>query len=314
MSVDHASPIYVAVLGTDALLAARPVDSVQLTRACQRAGFDFVAPVSWGEELIASKVAEVVAEGASAVVIATCPLVDDKVADAPFRTPILRTVSPPVATARYLRAALHPRPVHVTYVGACPGAAHPEVDAQCLPDALFTRLAESGIDASQQPRHLDAQLPVDRSRYASTPGGVPAANWLMARAGVRLVEAAPITVDVVAEIHRDERLLIDLSSACRCVCARDRTAAARIEPPRATQPVVGEVRISISTEPEPEAEAGAEEEAKAENPDQREPESTTEQPVDADRRAKFAENGLSGGEAAPIPPMAHTFTRAVEPW
>ena len=76
MSVDHARPIYVAILGTDALLAARPVDAVQLSRACQSAGFDLVVPVSWGEEVIANYIGERLASHRpSTVVVSACPLV-----------------------------------------------------------------------------------------------------------------------------------------------------------------------------------------------------------------------------------------------
>src|SRR5512139_2894708 len=110
MSADHARPIYVAILGTDTLLAARPVDPVQLMRACQLAGFDFVAPVSWGEELIASHLADRVASmnGSRSVVAAVCPLAADQLLATPVETAILQTVSPPVTTARYIRTALEP--------------------------------------------------------------------------------------------------------------------------------------------------------------------------------------------------------------
>lgn len=303
MSADHARPIYVAILGTDALLAARPVDPVQLTRACQSAGFDFVVPVSWGEEVIATYVGERLASGRpSTVVVATCPLVNRQLADAPMEAAILQTVPPPIATARYLRGAMQPRPVHVTYVGSCPGAADPEIDVHCLPDVLFTKLVEAGIDASRQPRHLDGQIPPDRARYASAPGGVPDCNWLMARAEMRLVQAAPLTVDVVTQLHREESLLVDLSAACRCVCARDRIAAVRIEPPRSSRPVIANIHVHVAVEPE--------------TPSGKTPAPASEQQVEADRggRATFAENGLSAGEADPIPPAAHILSRAVEPW
>jgi hypothetical protein len=302
MSADHARPIYVAILGTDALLAARPVDPVQLTRACQSAGFDFVVPVSWGEEVIATYVGERLASQRPAtVVFSTCPMVNRQLAEAPIEAPLLQTVPPPVATARYLRAALQPRQVHVTYVGSCPGAANPEIDVHCLPDVLFTKLVEAGVDASRQPRHLDGQVPPERARYASAPGGVPDCNWLMARAEMRLVQAAPLTVDVVTQLHRDESLLVDLSAACRCVCARDRIAAVRIEPPRSSRPVIANIPVHVSVE--------------AETPSE-EPQSPAEQQVEAERggRATFSENGLSAGEADPLPPPEHSLSRAVEPW
>jgi len=302
MSVDHARPIYVAILGTDALLAARPVDAVQLSRACQSAGFDLVVPVSWGEEIIATYVGErLAARGASTVVVSACPLVNRQVMSTPMAAPLLQTVPPPIATARYLRAALDRREVHITYVGACPGAASPEIDVHCLPDVLFTRLVEAGIDASRQPRHLDGQVPADRARYASSPGGLPDANWLMARAEMRLVQAAPVTADVVAQLHRHEALVIDLAASCRCVCAHDRAAAVRLEPPRSTKPVVGNVHVVVTTEPEP-------------VPEERVPESGVVAPEADNRRARFAENGLSAGEADLIPPPAHILSRAVEPW
>jgi hypothetical protein len=251
MSPDLARPIYVAILGTDTLLAARPVEPVQLTVACQRAGFDFVVPVSWGEEVIATYVGERLASRhVSTLVVSACPLVDQQVQSAPIQTPILQTVSPPIATARYLRSALHPREVHITYVGSCPGATHAEIDVHCLPDVLFTRLVEAGIDTSRQPRHLDGQLPAERARYASVPGGIPDCNWLLARADMRVVQAAPVTADVVSALHRDETLVIDLAQACRCVCARDRTAAARLEPSRSPSPVIANVRVTVTAAPE----------------------------------------------------------------
>ncbi|HEX6943105.1 MAG TPA: [Fe-Fe] hydrogenase large subunit C-terminal domain-containing protein [Gemmatimonadaceae bacterium] len=303
MSVDHARPIYVAILGTDAFLAAGPVDPVQLSRACQSAGFDLVVPVSWGEEIIATYVGERLAsQRATTVVVSACPLVNRQVLATPTGPPVLQTVSPPIATARYLRAALDPREVHITYVGACPGAASPEIDVHCLPDILFTRLVEAGIDITRQPRHLDGQLPADRARYASSPGGLPETNWLMARAEMRLVQAAPVTAEVVAQLHRDEALVIDLAAACRCVCARDRIAAMRLEPPRSTKPVVGNVPVVVVVEPES-------------VPDQQVPQPPVEEaPAAEHRRARFAENGLSAGEADLIPPPAHILSRAFEPW
>lgn len=308
MSVDHARPIFVAILGNDALLAARPVDAVQLSRACQSAGFDLVVPVSWGEEIIATYVGERLASRfVSTLVVSACPMVNRQLVTTPPGVPVLQTVAPPIASARYLRAALDPRAVHVTYVGACPGAASPEIDVHCLPDVLFTRLVEAGIDASRQPRHLDGQLPADRARYASTPGGLPDANWLMARAEMRLVQAAPVTAHVVAQLHRDEALMIDLAASCRCICARDRDAAVRLEPQRSTKPVVGNVHVVVTTEPEPVSGEPVPGEHVPLQP-------VVVSPAGGQRRARFAENGLSAGEADLIPPPAHILSRAVEPW
>ena len=300
-------PIYVAIIGTDTLLAARPVDWVQLTHACRRAGFDFVAPVSWGEELIASHVGERMAVAPrSTMVASSCPFVDEAVRESPPATPVLKTVSPPVACARYLRAAFSARPVHVTYIGACPGAVDAEVDEQFLPEVLFAKLAEAGIDPASLPHHLDAQLPVERARYASLPGGAPNPDWLMVRAGVRLVESAPIAVDAVTKTFDGDAILMDLALSCRCVCARDRWGAAQVEPTRATLPVI-KAGVPVTDEPVPT------------------PEVVLPPPAPAkDRRATFAENGLSGGEAEiepppvslPVPPPAASTlaTTTREPW
>jgi hypothetical protein len=300
MSAEPARPIYIAILGTDALLASRPADPVQVARACQTAGFDFVAPVSWGEELIAAHLADRLAsaDGNGSVIAAICPLARDQLSATPVETPVLSTVSPPVAAARYLRAAFQPRTTHITYVGACAGAEHPDIDVHCLPETLYSRFAESGIDPARQPRHLDGQLPAERARYASRPGGIPDCNWLMAHAGRRVVEAAPITADVVTQLYQDESVVIDLAAACRCVCARDRIAAARLEPPRSMAPVLGELRVAVTNSATTVPER-----------DIAEPEVESD-----DRRAKFAENGLSSGEIAPIAPFEHTLTKAVEPW
>ena len=300
MSAEPARPIYVAILGTDALLAARPVEPVQVARACQAAGFDFVAPVSWGEELIASYLSDrlISGNGNATVIAAICPLARDQLMATPVETPVLSVVAPPVASARYLRAAFQPRAVHITYVGGCAGAQHPDIDVHCLPEALFTRFAESGIDPSRQPRHLDGQLPAERARYASRPGGIPDCNWLLAHAGRRVVEAAPITADVVTRLYQNEVVVLDIAAACRCVCARDRIAAARLEPPRSTTPVLGELRVPMTN-------------GEMAVPLQESPEPVAE---GDDRRAKFSENGLSAGEIAPIAPFEHTLTKSVEPW
>ena|SRR5688572_12977804 len=300
MSADPVRPIYVAVLGTDAVLAARPVDPVQLTRACQLAGFEFVVPVSWGEELIASHLAGRIgaSNGSGSIIGAVCPLAAEHLASTAIETPIVTTVSPPVATARYIRAAFDPRPVHVTYVGACPGATHPEIDVHCLPEALFSRLTESGIDASRQPRHFDGNLPAERARYASAPGGMPDSNWLLAHTGHRVVEAAPITADVVAQLYRDESVLIDLATSCRCVCASNRIMVTRLEPPRSPTPVVGSDAVPMTNGKSAETDHPPADDLEAAD----------------DRRARFSENGLSSDDVVPITPLEHMLTKSKEPW
>lgn len=301
MSDQLVLPLQVAVLGTDAILDAGPIDPVQLWRACQSIGFDFVVPVSWGEELIAASVAaRSAAPRNHTAVICSCPLVDERLRGSPIRTPVLSTVPPPVACARYVRAAFHPRDVHVTYVGACPGASSPEVDAHCLPAMLLARFIEAGVDAAMQPRHFDGQVPPERARYASLPGGAPAAEWL-AMQGARLIEAAPITVDAVTQANGAGPLLIDLATSCFCTCARDRAAAARLEPARTFVPVVMNLGVPVTEDLEPEPV----------------PEVVPQRhPAVPPQRAKFAEFGLSAGDATPlsIPVTTEELTTSLEPW
>lgn len=301
MSEEPVVPIQVAMLGTDAIIAAGPVEPVQLWRACQSIGFDFVIPVSWGEELIATWVGSRLADrGDGAAVIATCPLVHERLRAAPVKTPVLRTVAPPVACARYLRSAFQPRPVAVTYIGGCPGADSAEVDAHLSPEQLFARFVEAGVDAAMQPRHFDGQLPPERARYASMPGGAPAAEWLTVQ-NIRLIEAAPITVDTVCETISDEKVVIDLAASCFCVCAHNRARASRLEPPRAFVPVVLNLGISVGEN------GSAMESISA---------PTAVAPQAPPTRALFAENGLSTGEAAPLPDPVTTgdLVSTKEPW
>lgn len=322
MPDEDAMLMQVVILGTDALIAARPAEPVQLWLACQSLGYDFVAPVTWGEELIASWLAGRMVElGSRSAVAASCPLVDDRLEAWTVQPPVLRTVAPPVACARYVRAAFHPRQVHMTYVGACPGAETGEIDAHLMPDVLFARFIEAGVNLAGQPRHFDGQIPPDRARYASLPGGAPAADWLAHR-GVRLVEAAPRTVNTVAHAGH-EPVMIDLATSCHCACARNRIEAARLEPPRTFVPVVMNLRVPVSdhdvTEPEPAPEP--ETVLAATSTIER------EQPpiLSREHRATFAENGLSAGEADPLPvsldesdplplQLPHSMSSSLEPW
>jgi hypothetical protein len=302
MSDQQVLPMQVAMLGTDTILAAGPVEPVQLWRACQSIGFDLVVPVSWGEELIATSLARQVAGTTNrAAVIATCPRVDDRLQTTNLQAPIIRTVSPPVACARYVRAAFQPRPVHVTYVGACRGASSPEVDAHLRPEMLFARFIDAGVDAITQPKHFDGQVPPERARYASLPGGAPAPDWLVLQ-GVRLIEAAPITADTVAAATPGSGpVLIDLAASCFCECARQRSASARLEPPRTFVRVVMNLGVSVSdTDVAPSVAEVV----------------TVRSMPQVPQRATFAENGLSAGEGIPAPDLVSTeaLTSTLEPW
>ena len=53
-AVDRPIPT-VAIVGTDAVLAAAPATPVQIAHACLRRGFTVAVPASWGDELVAAE-------------------------------------------------------------------------------------------------------------------------------------------------------------------------------------------------------------------------------------------------------------------
>src|SRR6187431_2071932 len=70
------SKVSIAIIGTDAVLAAFPATPVQLAHACLRAGFANVIPASWGDELIASAVLHRLPEyGNGPAIQCSCPIV-----------------------------------------------------------------------------------------------------------------------------------------------------------------------------------------------------------------------------------------------
>ncbi len=262
---------------------------MQLARACLAAGYDFIAPVSWGEEIVAVQVTrELERRGGGVAILSSCPFVRESLREAGVGQATIRTVPGPVACARYLRTMFRPRLVRVTYIGACPGAASTEVDELLLPEVLLERLVIGGIDLLSQPRVYDTRLPPERARYASRPGGAPDSGWL-GEQNALLVEAVPVTVEAVAAMHAQESVLIDLAAASRCRCACDSAAIARLEPPRALLPVVRDLGVPVADEP-------------VRAPFEREvPQHIDVEPVvlpgqppvlERERRARFAEFGL----------------------
>jgi hypothetical protein len=123
----------------------------------------------------------------------------------------------------------------------------------------------------------------------------------LALQGIRLIEAAPITVDTICQTIADEKVVIDLAAACFCVCAHNRAGASRVEPPRTFVPVVMNLGVPLG-------ENGAAPESISA------PAVVVSSPHPA--RATFAENGLSAGEAAPLPDPVTTgdLVSTKEPW
>lgn len=243
----HPAPLRVAILGNDAVLEARPATPVQLAQACLRASFDFVVPASWGEELIAHQYAESLGpyEG-PAPVLCHCPLAAQALGEHMETMPTLALASPPVATARYLRHVYEPRALVITYVGRCPGAVGPDLDAVVAPDRLLSILNDAGIAPTAQQEIYQSMIPPDRGRYASQPGGMPNAQFLARETGVSLQEVSPVALAAQrSAIPAHERVALDCTRLAGCVCAAQPQAMVAIEPPRRTVPVVARFDLDL---------------------------------------------------------------------
>jgi len=247
---ENATPLI--ILGADAVLAAQPASPVQLAHACQALGYELAAPATWGDELIAERCLDQLVEYEHpAAVICSCPLVTERLTrtGAVLEPFMLTFVSPPVATARYLRAAFSGRSLHITYAGACPGADDESIDARILPAKLLDAFAEVGISLSEQPSCFDSLLPLDRRRFYSLPGGVPARAQVEHLAQRALVELSgdDAVLELAQQLMEQSPALIDLAAPLGCACAGAGAHGVRghsgaglltLEPPRARQRVL----------------------------------------------------------------------------
>lgn len=247
---ENATPFI--ILGADAVLAAQPASPVQLAHACQALGYELAAPATWGDELIAERCLDQLAEFEHpAAVICSCPLVTERLTrtGAVLEPFMLTFVSPPVATARYLRAAFSGRSLHITYAGSCPGADDESIDARILPAKLLDAFAEDGISLSEQPSCFDSLLPLDRRRFYSLPGGVPARAQVEHLAQRALVELSgdDAVLELAQQLMEQSPALIDIAAPLGCACAGAAAHGVRghsgaglltLEPPRARQRVI----------------------------------------------------------------------------
>jgi hypothetical protein len=243
----------VAILGVDALLAARPATPVQLAHACQAAGYAAVYPVTWGDELLATAcMRRVAARGDDPAIFCACPHVSDALLEvgsdlARFLVPL---VAPPVACARYLRALYGYNRVRITYIGACPGAHDPAIDALLTPMQFFGVLTQLDIDLHGQPEVFESVLPPDRRRHRSVPGGAPTSEMLASEGHAHTLEEI-ITDDWKTELAQRllfrDRTLFDVAPSLGCHCAGARPGVApeaarpsvvALEPPRAASDVI----------------------------------------------------------------------------
>ena len=250
----------VIILGTDVAIAAAPATPVQLALACQAFGYDAVIPASWGDELVASRVLERVRGTEAPLVQCSCPHVAERLAEAgdSLGPLLLCLVSPPVATAEYVRALYAPVRPTITFAGGCPSAIHPSIDVSLSAEELLASLDSRGISPRNQPTEFDSIIPPDRRRFFSEPGGVPSRHALRQVAGgIDLAELRDddVVVDLAQHLLQKSRVLIDASLPLGCTCSGKvtgigtdaaRAQVRRMEPPRAPSPVVDHtVRLSL---------------------------------------------------------------------
>ena len=260
----------VAIVGTDAVLAARPATAVQLAHACQKLGFAVVVPASWGDELVAAECVRQTAEmGTAPAVLCACPHVTSRLlaAGAELAPFFVSLVSPPVAAARYVRRLYGDRPVRVTFIGACPGAEDEVVDERLLPDELLALLEDEGIALSRQPTVFDSVIPPDRRRFASLPGGAPSPDRLRELSPPRClieIDGTAYAAELAQHLLAGDCVLADLAPRLGCTCSgavpgiapRDaRAVAASLDPMRAPSHVVElalgvDVRLALPPLPE----------------------------------------------------------------
>jgi iron only hydrogenase large subunit len=252
-SADRHRASMVAIIGNDTVLEAAPATPVQLAHACLRRGFAVAVPASWGDELVASEtVRRLASRERGPAVMCVCPFVRSRLlAPGPDLAPFLVSlVAPPVATARYLRAAYGERGVHITYIGGCPSAEDPSIDGRLTPDAFLADLAEHGIALAEQPLVFDSIIPPDRRRWCSLPGGTPTAETLWSESDTRTlveIDRDDVSTDLAQHIVTHEHVLLDLAPGLGCVCSgavrsspsrTARAAVIAVEPPRAPKSVV----------------------------------------------------------------------------
>ncbi len=163
-----------------------------------------------------------------------------------------------MAAARYLRALCDDAPLRITYVGDCPGAENEVINEHVSPSDFLRRLAERGITPMSQRPDLGANVPRDRRRFYSLPGGAPTPEWLSADWPKRILvdtDAGDALADLAHHALARESTLIDFAPQLGCACsgsvggiapAEARKAVAELEPQRARQEVLDpDLRVAV---------------------------------------------------------------------
>lgn len=245
----------VLVVGTDTLIEALPARPIQLAHACGLLGYELVIPLSWGDELVAEAALRAVeSRTGKPAVLCSCPVVRQRLfhQGGDLAPSVVSVASPPVAIARFLRQRLGARLASLSFVGRCPDARTSEFDFALDPPELLERLQLAGIELSMQPAVFVDQVPPDRRRFASMPGGCPTPELLWQRCNETVLaqlECHDFQVELAQHLLSPHAVLVDPAPAAGCSCSgvthvtagrSARIAAASLEPPRSASPIFAE--------------------------------------------------------------------------
>ena len=237
---DAGKSLAVVILGNDAVAAIRPYASSQLARACVAAGFDVVVPPSWGDELVAGEYLQQLADRLEyAVVPCACALVRSMLERSGGTSAIgcAFAAAPPVAAARYVRVQYGGSAL-ITYVGDCPSASDPAIDARFSPAGFLASLNRQGISVEDQPTETIASEADRWRRYRSTPGGIPALRYLARPPINRVLREGDENLLTHGLPTARSNMVLDFSIAAQCVCSGAGANVDDYEPPRSQTPIV----------------------------------------------------------------------------
>ena len=237
---DEGKSLAAVILGNDAIAAIRPCAPSQLARACVAAGFDVIVPPSWGDELVAGAYLQQLADRLEyAVAPCACPLVRSMLErpGAASTVGCAFVAPPPVAAARYVRAK-YGESVLITYVGDCPSASDPAIDARFSPAGFLASLNRQGVSVEDQPTETVAAESDRWRRYRSTPGGLPALRYLARQPINRVLRDgdADSLTQGLPEVRSN--MVVDFSIAANCACSGGGANIDDFEPPRTQSPIV----------------------------------------------------------------------------
>ena len=253
--VTRQSPASLAVLviGTDTVIEALPARPIQLAHACGQLGYDLVIPASWGDELVAHAAVDAIGDGnAAPAVLCACPVVRQRLLQhgSQLARSMVSLVAPPIAVARYLRSHFGERLRTLEFAGRCPDARKGDYDEAFEPDQLLSLVRSRGIELRTQPDSYLNQVPPDRRRFVSLPGGCPTADALWRNCNERTlveIEERDLSVALAQNLLTPRPVLVDVAPAMGCSCsgvthttsgASARVAAMSIEPPRSAVPIL----------------------------------------------------------------------------